>query len=126
VSGTISENPRADVLGNPRTKDPTDPTRAFNRYAFAQPAANTFGNSRIDAVRAVGLSNTDISLFKETHFHERFSFQLRADAYNIFNNAQIGPYPGNQFSLDPSSSFGVYQSLQHEARIPQLAGRLVF
>jgi hypothetical protein len=126
VSGTVSENPRADVVGNPRTKDPVDPTRAFNRYAFAQPAPNTFGNSRIDAVRGKGLSNTDISLFKVTHLNERLAIELRADAYNIFNNAQIGPFPGNQFSLDPSSSFGVYQSLQHEARILQLACRFVF
>lgn len=127
VSGTgVGENPRADEVGNPRTKDTIDPSRAFNRYAFAQPATHTFGNSRIDAMRARGLSNTDISLLKNTQIRENLNIQIRADAYNVFNNTQVGPFPGNQFSLDPSSSFGLYQSIQHEARILQLAGKLFF
>jgi hypothetical protein len=126
ASGTISLNPRADIIGDPHLKDPVDPSRAFNRYAFAQPQAGTFGNSSANLLRGRGINNTDFSVFKNTYLRESLNLQLRAEAFNVFNHTQIGPFPGNEFSLDPASSFGVYSSLSEQARILQLAVKVLF
>lgn len=127
VSGTNSSAfPRANLVGNPHAPDPVDPTRVFNRYAFAQPAPGTFGNSGRNILRGAGLNNWDISLFKNTSLSERFNLQFRAEFFNAFNHTQFGPFPGNFFSLDPNSSFGVYRSTQHAARIIELALKLSF
>ncbi|MEO6828609.1 MAG: TonB-dependent receptor, partial [Acidobacteriaceae bacterium] len=126
ASQTHSSNARADIIGNPRTPDPVDPSRAFNRYAFAQPVLHTFGNSRTDQLRGPGLTNTDLSLFKNTYIGGNLNFQLRVDAFNVFNQAQIGPFPGNRFSLDPASSFGVYSTIQHNARNLQVGAKIIF
>jgi hypothetical protein len=128
VSGTneVLQQSRADLVGNPHAVDPVDPTRVFNRYAFAQPAAGTFGNSGKNILRGAGLNNWDLSLFKNNHLTERFNLQFRAELFNAFNHTQFGPFPGNNFSLDPNSSFAVYTSTQEEARIIQLALKLIF
>lgn len=123
ASGTVSGGPRADLVGNPSTKDPA---RAFNRHAFAQPQRGTFGNSANNLLRGKGLDNLDVSVFKNTYLHGSTNLQFRADAFNALNHTQIGPYPGNEFSLDPNSSFGVYNSVQHQARILQLALKFIF
>lgn len=122
-SGTISGNPRANQVGNPHAKDPQDPTLAFNRSAFAQPDFYTFGDSRSDALRGKGLSNLDISLFKNNQINERLNVQLRLESFNALNKAQIGPFPG---FVEYQSNFGVYQGLQHDARILQLAAKIIF
>jgi hypothetical protein len=117
---------RADLVGNPHAPDPVDPARVFNRYAFAQPKAGTFGDSGRNILRGKGLNNWDLSLFKNNHLTERFNMQFRAELFNAFNHTQLGPFPGYGFSLDPNSSFGVYLSTQHDARVIQLALRLIF
>jgi hypothetical protein len=127
VSGTNSSAfPRADVVGNPHASDLVDPTRVFNRYAFAQPAAGTFGNSGRNILRGDGLNNVDLSLFKNERLSERFTLQFRTEWFNAFNHTQFGPFPGTSFSVDPSVAFGKYLSTQHDARIIQMALKLIF
>lgn len=125
-SGTHSGHTRANIIGNPHAPDPVDPHRAFNRYAFAQPDKYTFGNSGVDVLRGKGLSNADMSLFKNTYIHENLNLQLRAEAFNVFNRAQIGPFPGSGFNLDPAAAFGLYRGIQHQPRILQLAAKIIF
>lgn len=127
VSGTSSSSfPRADLVGNPHAVDPVDSSRVFNRYAFAQPATGTFGNSGRNILRGADLNNLDLSLFKNTHLSERFNLQFRAELFNALNHTELGPFPGTGFSLDPGVSFGAYTGIQHEARIIQLALKLIF
>jgi hypothetical protein len=125
-TGSLLQLSRADLVGNPHARDPVDPSRVFNRYAFAQPAAGTFGDSRRNILRGAGLNNFDMSIFKNEHLTERLVMQIRAELFNAFNHTQLGPFPGSAFSLDPSSSFGIYTSTQHDARIIQLGLKLVF
>ena len=125
-TGSVLQLSRADLVGNPHAPDPVDPTRVFNRYAFAQPAAGTFGNSGHNILRGVGLNNWDMSLFKNEHLTERFVMQIRAELFNAFNHTELGPFPGYSFSLDPASTFALYTSTQHDPRIIQMALKLIF
>ena len=127
VSGTRSSYfPRANVVGDPSTTDPDDPNRVFNRFAFAQPTEGTFGNSGRNIIRGEGLNNVDFSLFKNARITERVNAQIRAEFFNLFNHTQFGPFPGDSFSLDPASSFGVYRRVQQEARIIQIGLKFIF
>jgi hypothetical protein len=126
ASGTGGWFPRCNQVGNPYATDPVDPTRVFNRYAFAQPTTGTFGNTGRNILRGAGLNNWDLSFFKNTHVSERFNLQYRAEFFNAFNHTQFGPFPGSGFSLDPNASFGVYRSTQHDARVIQMALKLIF
>jgi hypothetical protein len=101
------------------------PGRVFNINAFQQPSLKTFGNSGNNMMRAVGLNNTDLSLIKNTTIHESLGFQLRFEAFNAFNQKDLGPFPG--LSLNgPRESFGVYNSIQHDARVLQVALKINF
>jgi hypothetical protein len=58
----------------------------FNPAAFAQPAAGTFGNAGIKLLRAPRSVTTDLALFKNVRFTDRFTTQVRVEAYNVFNH----------------------------------------
>ena len=55
---------RADQVGDPHLGNPT-PARWFNTDAFAAPAPFTFGNSGRHALRSDGVTNFDLSLFRD-------------------------------------------------------------
>ena len=127
ASGTRSSFfPRANLVGDPGASDAEDPNRAFNRSAFTQPGEGTFGNSGRNIIRGEGLNNMDFSLFKNARITERVTAQIRAEFFNVFNHTQFGPFPGSSFSLDPNSQFGVYRSVQQEARIIQMGLKFIF
>jgi len=81
-----------DILGN------YDSTLQYlNRTAFLQVPLNKVtggtirpGNVGNGAIRGPGLVNDDLSLGRNFHlFKERFIFQLRADAFNVFNHTNF-------------------------------------
>ena len=121
-SGTGSGSPRAQVVGNPF--GPHAPGLAFNTAAFAQPAKGTFGNSGNNMMRGLGLNNTDFSMIKNTVIHDSLKFQLRFEAFNVFNEADLGPFPG--LSLNFPTTFGRYLGIQEPSRTLQVAGRIDF
>jgi Carboxypeptidase regulatory-like domain/TonB dependent receptor len=123
-SGTNGNgSPRASLVGGQNPYAST-PGYAFNINAFQQPSVGTFGNSGNNMMRGVGLNNTDLSLIKNTMIHESFGFQLRFEAFNVFNQRDLGPFPG--VSLNTPSIFGIYSSIQHQARILQVALKINF
>ena len=127
ASGTRSSFfPRANLVGDPHGRDSEDPERVFNRFAFAQPGEGTFGNSGRNILRGGGLHNVDFSLFKNARITERVTAQIRAEFFNLLNHTQFGPFPGDSFSLDPNSQFGVYRSVLQEARIIQMGLKFIF
>ena len=127
VSGTRSSSfPRANLVGDPNGRDSEDPDRVFNRFAFAQPGEGTFGNSGRNILRGDGVNNVDFSLFKNLRVTERVTAQIRAEFFNLLNHTQFGPFPGDSFSLDPQSQFGVYRRTLQEARIIQLGLKFIF
>ncbi len=62
---------------------------------FKLPAANTFGNYPIDTLIGPQFINLDASLMKVFAFTERFKFQLRMDATNALNHANLATPSNN-------------------------------
>ena len=58
--------------------------------AFSRPAIGTFGNVGRDSYFGPGLINTDLSLAKSFDIREGLRFQLRAEAFNVFNHPNLG------------------------------------
>jgi hypothetical protein len=68
----------------------------FNTSAFAAPTApwngggnNGFGTAGKDDIRAPGLINWNLSLFKSFAVNESTKFELRVESYNTFNHTEF-------------------------------------
>ena len=101
--------------------------RFFDTSQFTSAPAYQFGNlSRTLAdVLGPGLHEWDISAIKETLIGENLRFQLRCEAFNVFNHPAFGP-PGTSLG---NASFGRINEVANRAnpaRQIQLAGRLVW
>lgn len=81
---------RVNVTGNASLgRDQRSFDRWFNTSAFARPAKGEFGNAGRTQLRLPGVSNWDISLFKNVPFlKERGNAQFRCEMYNAFNHTQ--------------------------------------
>jgi len=63
----------------------------FNRSAAQVLANNIIGlNSRFNGIRADGINNWDLSLFKNFRIMERGTLQFRIENYNALNHVQFG------------------------------------
>jgi len=102
----------------------------FNTAAFSRPGRGDAGNSPKDVIRGPGVTNSDVTLFKNVPFgaYGR-KVQLRWEIYNVFNQVQFATVDatarfdaaGNQ----TNSRFG--QVITTRApRIMQIAMRVVF
>ncbi len=86
-------NQRADLVGNPNTGFTKSINQYFNRNAFAQPIAGTFGNSGRNVLREPGINNWDLGALKNIQLFERVNLQLRLESFNTFNHTQYGVDP---------------------------------
>ena len=76
----------------------TETRQWFNTAAFAQPAANTFGNSGRGVVRGPGINVTDLGLFKNFRLGSNIRLQYRLEMFNVFNHPNllaVGTIMGN-------------------------------
>jgi hypothetical protein len=95
---------RADVVGNtsiPSGADRTQtgpPLSAFALAPYGRP-----GNYGRDSLVGPGIDNTDAALVKDTTIHERYTLELRFEAFNIFNQVQFAQ-PDNLIA--DTSTFG--------------------
>ena len=96
----------------------------LNTSTFSQPAPFTFGNltRTLPNVRAPYFQNIDFSLFKNFALTERFTLELRAEAYNILNQIVFSG-PNTVLS---SGQFGVITSQANTPREIQFALKLLF
>lgn len=97
----------------------------FNRAAFSQPAAFSFGNvSRtLPDVRSPGVNNWDLLLEKRFSFTERIAIDFRTEFFNAFNRAQFAG-PGTNIA---SADFGfLFLRQVNTARQIQFGARLSF
>jgi hypothetical protein len=96
----------------------------FNTPVFSQPAPFTFGNigPTLPNVRAPGVENFDLSLFKNFHPLEKLTLQFHAEAFNAFNRVQFGA-PNQVLS---SGQFGVISTQANTPRQIQFALKLLF
>jgi hypothetical protein len=89
--------------------------------------------------RAPGYDSQNLAVYKDIHINERFHFQFRAEALNVFNTPEFAP-PTLTYGINTPSSVtatpvaatGTSQTLGNItttlgfARIIQLGGRLSF
>jgi hypothetical protein len=96
----------------------------FNTSVFSQPAPFTFGNTgrTLPDVRAPGVRNYDVSLFKSFHLVERISVQFRAEAFNLANRVQFAA-PNTTLS---SAQFGVISTQANLPRQIQFGVKILF
>ncbi len=69
--------------------------RWLNPGAFRLPAPGTWGNLGRNAFRGPGLWQVDTAITKRTRIAEGVTLEFRAEAFNLFNRAQIGNPAGN-------------------------------
>jgi hypothetical protein len=99
----------------------------FATSAYSAPAALAFGNAAKGSLRGPGLTNFDVSLFKNFKGipwptnQEGANLQLRFESFNTFNHTEFQNVQTN-FS---SGNFGAVTSV-YPPRTLQLGARLVF
>jgi hypothetical protein len=88
---------------------------------FTQPAISTEGNEKQNAFRGPNFAETDLAVYKDNRFKERFNFQIRFEFYNIFNRTNL-----ETMDTDPlDTNFGKATG-QLLGRWWQLGGRFTF
>jgi len=99
-------------------------TKYFNTAVFSQPAAFTFGNTSVTSpdLRAPGVRNHDLSIFKDFVLTEKIKLQFRAESFNAFNTVRFGS-PDTSVT---SSSFGVISTQSNSPRQTQLGLKILF
>ena len=104
----------------------TSTTRSYsylNKAAWSSPTAGTtsaicycYGNERRDSVYGPGFGAVDLSMFKRTPITEHIGTELRAEIFNVANQANFAN-PSGSIS---SSSFGVLNSTRNGSSAPGL------
>jgi hypothetical protein len=113
---------RPDKVGDP-TAGRKAPSQWFNPAAFAAPATPTTpGNAGRNSIEQPGYDNWDLSLFKAIAVTEKSAFQLRFEAFNVFNHTQFG-----FANTTLGAGFGTITSVRPGSpRVIQLGGRFSF
>lgn len=115
---------RPDLIGDPNSGAPHSLDSWFNVSALAAPGATQTAvtSEHPRAVCGPGFWRTDLSLFKNLKFTERFTGQLRRETFNTFNHTN----PICCTSLNATSpSFNKIGSTR-DPRIMQIAMKLNF
>jgi hypothetical protein len=96
----------------------------FNISDFSIPPSFTLGNvSRtLPDIRAPGIDNYDLSLFKNFKPLERLTVEFRLESFNAFNHPQFGAPSTNINSV----TFGQISSQANSPRNTQVAVKLLF
>lgn len=79
-----------------QTLNPRNPLHlAFNPSSFEEAAMGQIGNSPRSVCCGPGISNLDMSIMKTASISERYTFQFRADVFNVVNHAQFSKVDGD-------------------------------
>ncbi len=94
----------------------------FNTKCFATSGQWEFGNeARVDPkLKAAGINNWDLAIFKKTHIKEDVNVEFRMEAFNLFNRVQFAA-PSTDRN---GTTFGIITSQANRPRILQFALRL--
>jgi hypothetical protein len=90
--------------------------------AYAIPANYTYGNLHRNDQHGPGEELVNFSMFKDFPIYERLTFQLRAEAFNLFNHAN----PKNPNVTLGAGNFGTVTDTQTNPRVLQIAGKINF
>ena len=124
--GASAAGPRPDMFcSNPNGGGNAPHTLAtwFNTLCFGNVPAgvNRPGNAGRGVINGPGFQRWDVSLFKNFLFHERYQFQLRGDAFNVFNHTN----PLTVTTSFTSAQFGQITAFR-DPRIIQIAAKFNF
>lgn len=142
-SNTNGGSDRPNLIGDWHVSNPT-PDRWFNNCTLLANgtlqncapgetpvwqinAAGTFGNAGRNIVRAAGLKNFDLGVYRDFRLTERFNLELRSEFFNLPNHPNF--FLPNQNAI--SGSFGsvsraAFQSQTGAQRQIQFGIKLVF
>jgi len=131
-----------DRVADPSIGIPTSSPSVFgplfsNPSAFAAPRGLTFGNAGRNGMRSPSYSNFNMAVVKEIPAGKNLHFEFRAEAFNVFNNAEWGQpnsvmtcYGGTNNSAGDEgclqNSGFLHISYTHPARILQLGLKMHF
>ena len=115
----------------------------FNTACFALPTVLVGGVSKVDnsqsgnegrnTVVGPGFNSTDMSLFKSLNFTERYKFEFRFEAFNVFNEAHFSN-PSGTFGSTAATTTGlstttfgqITTTVGNDSRVIQMAVKLSF
>jgi Carboxypeptidase regulatory-like domain/TonB dependent receptor len=103
----------------------------FNKTCFVPPANFAFGTEpRVDAtLRANGVNNADVAVFKRILFDERdrTGFEFRVEFFNVFNRTQFAA-PNTTCCSSNNANFGVITAIAPgtNPRLLQFASKVFF
>jgi len=127
---------RAVVTANPvLPKNKRTVTQYFDTSAFvlptykAVPGPDTPGITRNIVFRGPGTNNMDMALNKNVPIREGILFQLRCEAYNVFNHASFNAIDNTaRFNTNGTTNFSTFGNLTGDRgpRQLQLSGRINF
>ena len=124
VLNGVPNTVRPDVIGPVRIMGSVD--QWFDPSAFV--AVDRFGNLGRNVVIGPGFHNTDLSVIKNVNLAGSVRLQVRADVFDLFNYANLGP-PGN---IVGTPTFGKITRTRFptgeagSSRQVQLAAKLLF
>src|SRR3984885_13363654 len=110
VQGTSKSAFLNGVFANPTTQ-------------FTQPTIGTEGNEKQNGFRGPNFAETDLAIYKDNRFKERFNFQIRFEFYNIFNRTNL-----NDLNVDTDPLDGNFGKVTGQLlpRWWQIGGRFTF
>ncbi len=92
-----------------------------DKAKFSNPGVGQYGSGR-NIFTGPGFFQTDFSLHKTVTVRERFKFEVRGEAFNVFNNINFS----QPTATSTSASFGVISSVRVPPRILQVAAKFSF
>jgi len=108
----------------------------IDRSAYAIPALGTFGTLHRNDLHGPSFAQANVSLFKDFPVYEQVKMQFRAEAFNVFNRANIGNPNSALPSISNStgtfdftgSTFGTISSMatSYSPRMLQIAAKVIF
>ena len=131
TSGTGQRSYRVNVVGTPDDPHQIGPGEQYlgNQPgangavgAYIAPAHGTYGNIGTGTERGPGMDRVDFSLSKQFHMTERRFFELRGEAFNLFNTP-IFLSPASQTIT--SALFGQIRSAEGSRQM-QIVGKFYF
>ena len=105
------------------------PAQWFSTSSYA-PAVGQFGTTRTGSLYGPGMDKWDMALAKTTKIGEHLGFQLRVEAFDVFNHPNFSGVDSNigdaiSTANGVTSGFGTING-DHEPRILQMGGKITF
>lgn len=110
-------------------------TPCFNSTDFVTSGQVNFGNNRRNSFFGPHYADADLSRSKKFVTSERFTLQLGANAYNVFNhpnfalpggNVQSSPGAITSIAAPPTGPYGSFQNAGVGGRVTQVFGKITF